>query len=1156
MEGEKKYFVGLNADDDANMLDEGDYVNAENIRWGTTDKGATRRLEHVGGTRTLSQSLKLAAGSICIGGAVERVGRYLVYFVYSPVRNSINFFDMRTQTPYLMINDTDVTGGLGFSKDSVIHSARIVNDILYWADGSNNEPRKLDIKAAVEMNNPGVFPEVTAYTHPLSQDVLYWIRKQPGLPVLVAKDTDAVYENNFIHKDAFQFAWRYIYRDYELSTLSGWSLLVNYNIVADTFNFIHVSAPLGEFIDQDVLQVDFVVKDLKSSKAFIFKSWNKNVPDDAAAIADHNDGTALSVDFYNDITGIALDDAYSVKPYDSLPIYAETIEMARNRAFIANFTIGYDTPGETSLSYTTVLGSNEGDITGTWWQVEYTDLSGPEPIPGQITYIFRVLNIGDDSGFYNIDYTPYGPPFPPTLDYDADPTIVYIGGNSDSVLNYFYNTSFWSVTTLTELTTETFILTDSPFTLAITGGVAFKTGASYQISISFLDHAGRKSGILTNSDLVVNIPDRAYEQLSFITGIQWVVSNVSALTEIPVWASYYSVNITKCLTTRYFLQVRVKNLTYVIKNSDGEWVFNAETYATIRNGIGVDITRLNAQGMGYVFKEGDLLKLYKGTDLYTLSIVDQVGNWLVCELVDIGTIGNTATPYTTALFQIHTPYRASTSEPHYEVSQIYKVNDPGTDLRTYSVLTEVIRGDITILSRNDGTNDYLTENMSPSDTFYQNWNTDAGRPNIIDTIGQQERSNSIAYSDTIIQRTKVNGLSTFEALNIQDISLEAGEIKKLQLANKIGEQGSIMLCICTRETASLYLGEIQILGSSANAFLAQSSGVIGTINILQGSYGTINPESVVFYKGHVYWYDMTNGVFVRYATNGIFPISNYKLKRVAKLLAEKFLETSSEQIETLGSRPFIFAGVDHTHGEILWAIPRLSTQVPKGTLIDYDSSYDSPQSSDSSESSDSADDEPTIASKYYPYDIWDQQAKTLVFKTEIEGTEFGNRWMGAFTFSPEWMLTDGNSLFSFENGVLFQHNNTDAYNNFYDIQYRSRIMFASNMNPSQMKSYKSLAIESNKAPLFAHLRSEEPYIQSSDLIITDFANREGFYYAGVYRDRLSPNVTGTYEEKMLTGDPIKTSALRVLLEFEADDGLQLSLRFVNILFNQSLGHKT
>lgn len=180
-----------------------------------------------------------------------------------------------------------------------------------------------------------------------------------------------------------------------------------------------------------------------------------------------------------------------------------------------------------------------------------------------------------------------------------------------------------------------------------------------------------------------------------------------------------------------------------------------------------------------------------------------------------------------------------------------------------------------------------------------------------------------------------------------------------------------MLAICQAQTASIYIGEVQLLGSSGNAFVAQSAGVIGTINVLKGNYGTINPESVTEYRGNCFWVDASNGRVIQYSSNGLFPISQYGMSRFWKQVCDQYVRMTAAQIEALGSRPFIFTTVDPYHNELLITIPQLLAAPPNGYLPDY----------------------PSIIN---PFHLYDGQAKTLVYKIGVgQGNPY---WMAANLF--------------------------------------------------------------------------------------------------------------------------------------------------------------
>lgn len=1111
---EKKIFLeGMNGDDSPRLISDKAALNIMNARVAVSKYGRNLRVQNIPGTTIVAQQAFPPYGSSqTIGSAPDLDNNRLIFCNYNTFGDhGIYCYDPSQNKIFAVLYDSQVTGGLNFSRNSLIHSCRVQNGCFYWCDSTNNEPKRININAGIETNLTGTYPTVSAYQWPMSQSVLYWIRRQPGLPLTSVKSTDAGFLNNFIKNEAFEFSWRYIYRDYETSTLSGLSALQNYNVSTDTFNFITISASLLETIQQDVIQVDFVAKYLNGGKSFVIKSWNTLITNDRNAIYQHNHNSIpLSFNFYNDFTGIALDDAYSVKPYDSLPIYAQTIEMARNRAFVGNYTIGYNTPTTTSLAAITQVQTGAGSLTGLWIVVRYNS--------GASTANYFYISSLDT--FYSPG--PYTPPVA-TVNF-ALITLVATGwGNFTAYANSIY-TGIVSINYEGSSST----VSGGPPVPGLTGTKAFKSGASYQLSISFLDHAGRKSGILTSTALKLSVAEKIYAQVDYTTAINWTLSNTLATTEIPSWAYYYSVNITKCLTTRFFLDSRVKNITYATKDANGLYLFNTDTYAKNLNGVGVDITLLNSYGMGYVFAEGDLMKIYIGSNVYELSIISEQGNWIICELSNLGTLGNSGVLKTDVLFEIYTPYKPSLSEPYYEVAQIFSINNPTTNTRSYSIVVGTINGDITLLTRNDGTSNYLTENMSPNDKFPYQWNTDSGRPNFIDTIGQQVKTNTISFSNTFIQGTKTNGLSTFDALDVQDISLECGDITKLQVANKIGdEQGTIMLSICEHQTASMYLGESQLVGSSANAFVAQSTGVIGTINILQGSFGSDRPESVFEFLGLVFFIDTINGLFLQYSPEGLEEVSKYKQTRFFKRYCADYRAASTGNLDNINGFHHIRSCVNPFTKEVLVTLPGLIYQNYANVLPSYSTV-------------------PSYATSIINrFDIYDQLSKTMSFSYEQ------NIWGDNYEWLSEWSDYLDTQMYLFKNGNLYiADSDTAHYNRVFGVDYPVRICVAWNNNPSAIKDIASIGIEGNAAPDFTVLYSDNPNIQITDLTSTDFTNQEGVYYAPFFRDRLSPNATGTADEKLYTGDEIKSPYPLLMIEFQQYSQL-FYLEMINLQYNLS-----
>jgi hypothetical protein len=671
----------------------------------------------------------------------------------------------------------------------------------------------------------------------------------------------------------------------------------------------------------------------------------------------------------------------------------------------------------------------------------------------------------------------------------------------------------------------------------------------YDLGIAFYDFAMRKTSVVPMPSNPISIPARNYAMTSAISNIVWSLSNANALDEIPADAYYYAPLRTLNLRTRFFIEglsqrtvpvspptvpaTYVYNTTYATKDSSGNYVFTELIYSGDTVGIAIDTTSLVRAGLGYVFTQGDVCYLIRSDNAVNLSlpVIAQVGKYIIIKAADVGDVRNFD-----YLVEIYTPYQASAEEPYYETGNMYRVLNPGTNSRSYETLSDIFNPDVFALTRNTGVNTYLAEAMSPNDLFYNRWDTDAGKVNLVSSLGKQVNPQQGSYSNTFVPGTAINGLSTFDATNVFSVPESNGAIEKLILASKVEEQGTVMLAICQDETSSIYLGETKMTDATgATQFLGASTNVVSTINELKGSFGTLNPESVYSFKGNVFWLDVKNGVMVQYSENGLFPISNYKMTRFWKQFSKQYLSMTQAQIVVLGSRPFIFTAVDESNWEVLVTIPKLLATPPKGYLPDY----------------------PTMI---YPFDIWDGQAKTLVFRLNANP----NYWQGAYSFAPQGFITIQNRLFAFSVGQLWQHNRTDDFGLFYGVRYKSRIMVVYNQFPNKPKVYNTSAVEANMKPTLTYLRTEptldtfaeyDLYEQASDLVDFDYVVKEGQLYSKIYLNKLIPTATGLSTAGLLTGEKIRALVLKVLYEFSITN-IPLELRYLQLGFDISRGQET
>lgn len=420
----------------------------------------------------------------------------------------------------------------------------------------------------------------------------------------------------------------------------------------------------------------------------------------------------------------------------------------------------------------------------------------------------------------------------------------------------------------------------------------YKTGAEYGFGVVFYDEYGRYCGVVKGPKVSIN--DRAETMTSWVANVNWEL--LGSGDEIPTWAKYYSIVRTKCKKTNYFLQFIPSAIKYVEKDPDTQEYLFTNTVPTNRFGIALDMSSLLERGMGYTYTAGDRVNVYVGSTVYKLNVLATYGNYLI--------INYNASITTATMTEVYTPMAAQEDEYYFEVGNKYKITNPGLSTRAYSTTSGSIGGDV---YKYDG-----FEQMSNISDMWNQWYTDAGRVMIISDKDVIRQTNVFYFSNSYTYGA--NGLNSFDALDFYVLSPEMGPLERLVMTSKVQLEGSIMLAICQRETASVYVSESQLFDTQGSAFVAKSSGVVGNVNILRGSYGTIHPESAFEYKGSVMFFDCLKGAWVKYDSNGLFPISSNKMMNYFRQAGQNILETNEK----------VLGWVDPYHEEFLAAMPRLA----------------------------------------------------------------------------------------------------------------------------------------------------------------------------------------------------------------------------------------
>jgi hypothetical protein len=1158
MINEKNIFLRLNYDNSLrsiNMPDGwqmGDFLNCENMRVGYDQYRRDYTIGNLASTTLLYDDYP-SADNLTIGTTCNFSRQRLIWFNSSDTDDGIYAYDLNNQTTYIVLLSSQTVDGFNFDRSNRIdRNARCVGDLLCWTD-NNNEPCCINMERGIKLNQPSYDTDVTAYATPIPYETLTLIKRPPIYPLDMTKSSDGGFENNYIENNAYQFTAYYVYKDYQESALAPYSPLAPYNAAEEDSNYIQVQFSFSENIPDYVQSVVLCVRYGNTGKTFIIHQWDKDYFYDLAAIESHNAGSVqLGFNFYDSTIGIAVDDITANTSFHAVALKAKTLEAARNRIFLSNVLKGYDTPVSSSLEATLVSvdTGTGGSYSGTWG---YVTLHANFIVGGcqdDYMYPFVYIASGAPQNFYyfsSVRNSTIWNGGVGTVPGSIDINTSSFGGTTEAQLINFLKVTQYPYSPSCTIGSPTWQVPYDISAYNALGNVTvtnftpvsvnrfFKSSSDYEINIEFKDRDARKCGVI-KTGVTISIPARTYGQTEFTTQIQWALTNIAAITQIPDWAYYYQIVIKKNQTTRFFEQIRATGVQYVTKNQDDTYTYgNTYTFGTTY-ALGINISALTNYGLGYTFSEGDFANLILSDETFlNLRVLGQDGNYVWLSPTNVGTGDVT----TIVFLELRTPYKPSETEPYFETPNVYQVSNPGTINRAFSTLSGTINGDTYAIEREDsGTDLYIVEAMSPNDRVWQIWQTDTGFVNFVDTIGQQLKETNIDWSDTYIGGTKINGLNNFEPLNTKNIGSSSGSIQKLQLSNKMEEAGDVMICIAETQPLSLYLGEVMLYKAAQSDGLFTTDDVIGSINPLKNSFGTINPESVVEYNGTIFWFDAINGVQAQYADNGVVAISDYKMHRFFDRYAKRYIEQGRAAIEALCGFSYISSCVDPSTGELLCTLPQTEVNVvtsglPVGFAPELPSYTTLPSYASSIQAR---------------WDFYDGQPKTVVFKWKE------NRWTGAYQWTPDCMEYLGNKLFGFKNGELWLFNESESsFNTIFGTQYPQRIVFPCNQSISVIKDVFDTAIEGNQIPNYSVLYTDYPEEQITDLVEGDYTNKEGVQYARWFRDRLSPTVAGTAVEKMVKGDVMKSAIPLVMLEFQVYDE-ELIINFINLGYAVSAGH--
>ena len=395
--------------------------------------------------------------------------------------------------------------------------------------------------------------------------------------------------------------------------------------------------------------------------------------------------------------------------------------------------------------------------------------------------------------------------------------------------------------------------------------------------------------------------------------------------------------------------------------------------------------------------------------------------------------------------------------------------DVNTSVSLNPATINLEKGDVYLKSRNMFTvTDGASLESFPCESYYLNDfhstnHYDKGRINVVNNNAEERRlGTSVYYSETYVSTGSINGLSSFNLANSPffDYNKEFGSIQSLNTND------NDLIIFHESKVGRVLVGKDILNTASGEGLVSLSNNVISNyVSLYSGQFGCgLNPESIVKHNNKFYFADIKRGAILRLSTDGLTVISEYGMKDYFRDIGEMYIKYNPDRIKTFVDSqlsggtyrdPYLLiGGYDPKYDEYIITLPKI-----EGGGRNYVAGNASTVKnwSEGILNWDAATLDPSIKTEKVVFN-----PVTLGFS---EGT---NKWTSFYSYIPDFYSKINKQFVSFKQGRVYRHNDSDLYslansdfNNFYGNGNLSYIDFVFNADPSSVKSYNAIGLESD-----------------------------------------------------------------------------------------------
>ena len=341
----------MNKSLDERLIPNGEYIDALNVRLGSTEESEIGAVENAKGNVQVTRlqyidGTALSSSARCIGVFEDGANETIYWFVHDPAFTvgatgkldlivSYNVITGSLIYHVLSINAGDNTNTtLNFNPNFLITGVNKIDNLLLFTDNLN-APRVINI----DFNYQDPFNNIDQFTN---NDIL--VIKAPPVAAPTLNLLTTTLEDFFLEDNFICFAYRYKYANNEYSAISQFSEPAFqpsfFEFSANSFlNEGMVNSKSGVQITYNtgsslVIGIDLLFKEANDPTIKIIERINKST------LGPHN--TNATYVFTNSKIFTVLPESEILRLYDNVPRQAKAQTLMGNRLIYGNYTEGYN----------------------------------------------------------------------------------------------------------------------------------------------------------------------------------------------------------------------------------------------------------------------------------------------------------------------------------------------------------------------------------------------------------------------------------------------------------------------------------------------------------------------------------------------------------------------------------------------------------------------------------------------------------------------------------------------------------------------------------------------------------------------------------------------------------------------------------------------